>query len=274
MRYSPQYGIQITPVNTAEVNLLLEKADNFALKAADRETLLYAITAYEEVLLKDVNNYKALTALGNLYLLLGDGYEQSIELKADCFAKAMGYCEQAMLNNTGFKKRITAGEKVWQASSELSIHEIDAMVFWVTSVFYYYKECLGPMGQMINYPWIRRAKTMLAAAESLNAEWGGGIIYLSWGLYYLSLPEAAGGNRVKSAEYFDKAIKTGPDWMMSRWARAKYFHVKMGNQMQFVEDLQWIINQEFSPVRDHMAWKYFFIADAKRLLDDKNNIFR
>jgi len=274
MRYSPQYTTQIAHVNTAEVRALLERAENLALKAVDRETLLYSITAFELVISKDVHNYKALTALGNLYLLLGDGYEQSTELKAGYFEKAMLYCEQAMHQNTEFNNRIDAGEKAWQASSVLSIHEIDAMVFWVTAVFYYYKECLGPIGQMINYPWIRRAKIMLAAAESLNAEWGGGIIYLSWGLYYLSVPEAVGGNRALSAEYFDKAIKTGPDWMVNRWARAKYFNVKMGNQAQFQEDLQWIIDQDFNLARDHMAWRHFFISDAKRLLDAKNTIFR
>ena len=243
-------------------------------RAQGRDALAHCIHQFEDdVMRKGPDHYPSLITLAHLYLLYGDGYVNDPSDQGAYFQKSLQYCQEAMRTNPLFEQAISDGRSPWEASGLLTVDEIDAMVFWATGVFYYYKECLGPVGQMINYPWIRRAQTMLKAAEKLDPDWGGGMIYLSWGLYYLSLPDAVGGDKVKSARYFNKAIETGPEWLIHRWARGKYFHVKMQNKAAFAGDLQWVLDQDIETARDHMAWKRFFKSDARQLLDRKDELF-
>lgn len=273
MNYSSDFTVNLNLSDQLAADGLVAAADQCAISAQDGASVKKCISLYQKAAEADASNYRALVMQANLYLLLGDGYEQSRSQKAAHFKNALKFTEQAMYLNPDFRVRIARGEKVWQACTALTEKEVDAMVFWVTAVFYYYKECLGPLGQAINFAWIKRAESVLSNAEALNPQWGGGIIYLSWGLYYLSIPEMVGGDRKKSAQYFTKAITTGPDYLVNRWARAKYFHVKMGNQTQFTQDLQWVLHQDLQQASDHMAWKYFFVKDARELLKKKETLF-
>ena len=107
----------------------------------------------------------------------------------------------------------------------------------------------------------------------IDPDWGGGAIYFTWGVYYLSIPEAVGGDRTLSAEYFDKAITTGPDWLLNHWGRAKYFHVKMRNPNEFKEDLTWVLAQDIAEAPGHFAWNAYFQEDAKDMLDRFDDYF-
>lgn len=274
MHYQPEYPVDKQPDNQNDISTLMIKAEVCVQNAENAEDLQQCLSEYEKIVTSDPDNYQALIALGNLYLLWGDGYVASTEEKARYFLKALHLCEQAMYSNPQYRKRVEGGESAWQASEALSEREIDALVFWATAVFYYYKECLGPLGQVINYPWIKRAESMLSQAETLNPDWQGGIIYMSWGLYYLSLPEMVGGDRNLSARYFAKALETGPNRPINYWARAKYFHVKMDNREEFLHDLQWILDHDLQNMEGDMAWKRFFILDAKRLLAKTDELFQ
>ena len=107
----------------------------------------------------------------------------------------------------------------------------------------------------------------------IDPAWGGGAIYFTWGVYYLSIPEAVGGDRPLSAEYFAKAIVTGPDWLLNRWGRARYFHIKMGNPIEFKEDLAWVLAQDITEAPGHFAWNAYFQTDARDLLDHSDDYF-
>ena len=48
----------------------------------------------------------------------------------------------------------------------------------------------------------------------------------------------------------------------------------MGNRDSLTEDLQWILNQDLRQVNDHMAWRYFYVADAESLLKQKDRLFK
>lgn len=273
MIHRTEFSNDFVFVNRQQSSLLAVEADSCAQKAFDSDSLNHCISLYEKAAAMDGENYHARKMLGNLYLLLGDGYEKSTAKKADHFQKALKYSEQAMYINDAFRKRVNGGEQVWQACTALSENELDAMVFWVTAIFYYYKECLGPFGQMINLHWIKRARSVLSAAEKLNPKWGGGIIYLSWGLYYLSIPEIVGGDIEKSTEYFTKAVAAGPHHLLNRWARGKYYHVKTGDREKFEDDLRSVLSGNAGQIMDHPAWKHYLINDAKKLLKNKEKLF-
>jgi hypothetical protein len=255
------------------VTKLHKKADTLIFSANTKEKLLKVIDIYETILEAEPQNHKALYELGHLYLLVGDGYSQKRSEKKDCFKKALNYNEHAMYTNPLFKKKIDSGSDVWQAAVVLTEKDMDLMLFWTTAVFYYYKECLGAFGQMINYHWIRRAKKMMEFMYDTNPDYAGGAPHFTWALYYLSIPKSVGGNKIKSEELFAKAIEVGPDWLLNRWGRAKYFHVKMQNREAFRQDLEWILKQDLNKLNGHPAWKIYFINDAHNMLTNIDKYF-
>ncbi len=271
--YHPDWQIPESADSEIAIKVSIKKADTLIRNADSKEKLMHIIRIYEKVLRADPQNYKALYELGHLYLLVGDGYSKKTGEKKDFFKKALYYNEHAMYINPLFKKQIDNGLNVWEAAQVLKEKDMDLMLFWTTAVFYYYKECLGAFGQMINYKWIRRAKSMMEHLYEVNPDHAGGAPHFTKALYYLSIPRSVGGNKKVSEELFAKAIEVGPDWLLNRWGRAKYFHVKMQNREAFKQDLEWILKQDINAMKGHPAWKIYFMNDAKNMLANIDDYF-
>jgi tetratricopeptide (TPR) repeat protein len=257
----------------AELDALLKEADDAVEWADDRDGVLQAIEAYERVLQADPENYKALSLAGNLYLLLGDAYTESKRGKREYFHRALALSEAAMRINPEFRKLLDDGEDVWEACRVLSERELDAMGFWATGIFYLYKEGQSPLGQLFNFKWMGRALSILDRMVELDPEWGGGGVSFSLGIYYLGLPESVGGDREKSAEYFAEAMEIAPDWIINRWGRARYYHIKMGNREAFEEDMRWVLEQDPRAGGSIYPWNVYFQNDAREKLENIDDYF-
>jgi tetratricopeptide (TPR) repeat protein len=256
-----------------DVSRLLELANSKANSADSKVAVKESIQAYEEVLQDDPLNYQALSTLAHLYLLLGDEQGNGIPQKKDFYLKAIKFAEHAMYINQDFRHLIDKGEPVWEAVRVLTERELEPMLFWTTGIFYYYKDCLGAVGQVINFHWIKRAQRVIQRMSAIDPDYAGGAIHFTWALYYLAIPESVGGDAEKSKELFVRAIETGPNWLLNRWGRAKYFHVKMKNREEFIEDLQWVTSQDIRKVEGNYAWKSFYKRDAERMLENIDKLF-
>ncbi|MBN2398713.1 MAG: hypothetical protein JXI33_00045 [Candidatus Aminicenantes bacterium] len=253
---------------------LLLRAIELESRADGAEALREAIQAYEEVLDMAPGNLEALDKLGHLYLLLGDGYEMSRAKKKACFIKAIQCNERAMFyGNRDFQKRISAGARLWESLPALTLNEMGAMHFWATGIFYYYKECLGFFGQIIHFRWIVRARMVMERMSELDPDWGRGMLHFNWGCYYLAIPESLGGDRKKARASFARAIDLGPEFMIFRWGRAKYFHFKMRDAESFKEDLRWVAAQNIADFADPYPWRVFFRKDAAFMLENFDYYF-
>ena len=267
-------SISETPsLPSADADRLYNQAIQLYNLADEADKIEQAIKAFKQVLKADPVHYDALSSIGNLHILLGDAYSSKKSKKIDHFRSALIYSELAMYTNPEFKASVDGGAPVWEAARFLTKRELNAMFYWTTALFYYYKEGLNGFEQMIEYRWVKRAKQVLDIMTDLDPEWGGGGLYFTWGIYYLSIPESVGGDRKLSAEYFQKAIDTGPDWLLNRWGRAKYYHVKMQNPMDFKEDLQWVVNQDIKLSKGPYPWKAYFMRDAQTMLDHMEDLF-
>lgn len=267
MTWQPQWPDSSSVATPAVVAELFKEADLLSRNADSQGSLEAAVTANLAVLKADPAHYQACVTLAHLYLLLGDAYQTSMAGKRNCFQKALLYSELAMYTNPSFKESIQRGEPTWEACQVLGFREMEAMLFWANAVFYRYKEGQGPLGQIVNFRWIQRATQVMDHMTSIDPDWGGGVIHLTWGIYFLAIPESVGGDRVKSAEYFRKAIEIGPEQLIHRWGRAKYYHVKMKDPQSFREDLKWVLSRDLRQSPGHPAWNAFFVKDARRLLN-------
>lgn len=258
---------------SAEIEELLRVATNAVVQADNAAGLQTAISAYENVLTADPENYQALTLAGNLHILMGDAYSSSKRDKRLHFRRAIALNEEAMRTNREFRLLVEGGEDVWEACRVLTARELDAMGFWTTGVFYLFKEGQNPIEQILNFRWMERALLVLERMQEIDPRWGEGAISFSLGIYYLGLPESVGGDREKSAQYFAEAIAMAPNRIVNRWGRARYFHIKMGNREAFIEDMHWVLEQDPRTGGSLYPWNVYFKNDARTKLAQVDELF-
>ena len=271
--WRPDWDRPVSAVADKDPAILLEQADRLLHSAGSRSELLAAIAAYESVLEADAANIHALTTLGHLYILLGAAYTDERSEKIDHFTTARRHNEWAMYTHPAFKARMDAGEKPWEAAEVLTDRELPAMFYWVTAVMYHFKEGMTLPEKVANKDWIDWCGIFLHRVEAIDADWGGGGVQFSLALYYGILPKSMGGNRERSDAYLARSVEVGPEWLLNRWGRAKYFHTQDGNRLEFENDMQWVIAQNLQNAGGVYPWKVYFQRDAHEMLADIDKYF-
>jgi hypothetical protein len=61
--------------------------------------------------------------------------------------------------------------------------------------------------------------------------------------------------------------------MLSRWGRAKYFHVRDGNRQGFQDDLRWVLAQDADASGEAYYWRAYFQRDAREALAELDRYF-
>ncbi len=259
------------PPQGLSVSELLEYAEKTSEAADTKAQVLQGIRAFEQVLQVEPDNYRALVMAANQYILLGAAYETGRSGKKAAFGKALELTERAMRTNPEFDRLRGQGQNISEAVLVLSAEQMAAMVFWATAEFYRFDEVLYKFQKLPQHGRLRHARKALEHAYSIDPDWEGGTLHVSWGIYYLAVPSAIGGSPEKSAAAFEKAIRAGPDRLLPRWSRARYAAVKYRNWDQFHSDLAWVVSQKPEQVSDHGAWAAFIQRDARRLLEKYKN---
>lgn len=262
------------PSRTDNVSALLARAEEQRRAADTREKVATLIATYESVLKVDPEHFQSLSNLAQYHILLGTGYSDKRSQKKRHFKEAITYSERIMYLNSDFRKRINAGQTLWQASEVLTTNEADGMGWWSTAVFYYFKECIPDAFKIFNVQWIKRNKVFLDRIEAVDPDWKNGANYFNLGIYYLALPKSVGGDLKRSAEYLQKAESVGPDRLLIPWGRAKYYYYNQKNRQGFEKDLEWVLAQDpHRPTGDTYPWAVYFQTQARSLLASIDELF-
>lgn len=262
------------PAQKGDVAPLLEKARQQTQNAGDRRQLAAVIASYEAVLAIEPRHREALADLAQYHILMGTGYSQSSDDKEQHFRTAIRYSERLMYLNRRFKSLVDSGETVWDSSRVLGKQDADAMGWWTTGVFYYFKECVSDAMKIFNVKWVKRTKQVMGRIAAVAPEWNGGANDFNLGIYYLAVPESLGGDMAKAAESFKKARAAGPDRLLIPWGRAKYYHRKKGDRAAFKKDLEWVIGQDArGQTGDPYPWNVYFQNEARTLLASIDDLF-
>lgn len=247
---------------------IFAKADQIEKNADTAEEVEQLIETYKEVLKSDPLNYYALWKIGNYHILMGAAYSEKRKDKKYHYREAIRFCEKAMAINTTFKTEVLNGVKITDALETLTLSEIDAMGYWYTARFYYFIECLKPLGRVINTGIVINNNKMIERIDELNPGWAGGGNYFSRGLYYIAVPEKFGGSKQRASDEFSEAIQIGPTYIVNRWGRAKYLYDLIGDKEGFKTDLEWVIRQDPHDAGNPYPWNVYFQEDARKLLAD------
>lgn len=249
--------------NAGNPEQIAEKVAQLESEAASAEAVEVLLNTLKELEKSDPENYPALWKIGNYNILLGAAYSDKKRDKKKHYREAIQYCEKAMFTNTDFKSAVLDGVDICAACSNLTLHEIDAMGYWYTARFYYFKDCLSPLGRLFNTRIVIDNNTMIERIDQLDSTWAGGGNYFSRALYYLAVPERFGGSKKRSEQEFGKAIEIGPNYLVNHWGRAKYLYSITGNKAGFVSDMEWVLQQDPKNSGNTYPWNVYFQRDAR-----------
>ncbi len=266
--FKPGWGKFNTESSTENIEELFKEAYKIESTASSAESLLSLIDAFKKIEQVDPNNYKALWNIGSYNILMGAAYAKKTKEKKAYYREAIKYCEKAMSINEDFYIQLKKEKDITLAFNKLSINEIDAMGYWHTARFYYFKECLKPLGKIMNTKIIIQNNSMIARIDELDANWGGGGNYFSRALYYVAVPEKFGGSKERAGDEFLKAIEIGPTYLVHRWGRAKYLYDLIGDTSGFKTDLKWVISQDPNKSGNTYPWNIYFQEDAQKMLEN------
>jgi tetratricopeptide (TPR) repeat protein len=263
------------PEKKGDVAPLMERARTQIHEADTRARLVALTETLEAALELDPDNREALADLAQFHTLLGTGYTEDTGDKEHHYRAAIRYSERLMYRNPEFRKLVDAGETVWDASRVLTVAEADGMGWWTTAVFYYFKECVADVLKIFSIKWIKRNRKVMLRLREVAPGWNRGANDFNFGIYYLAVPEAAGGDMEKSARYFKRALALGgPKRLLVRWGRGKYYHVKRGDRASFEADLRWVLAQDpRADTGDPYPWNVYFQREARALLAEADGIF-
>lgn len=242
-------------------------ADALLENAGDATSLQRAIAAFEARLVASPNDRAILSRLAETHILYGAAYAKSTGEKGEWYRTGIRYAERAMATNATFSARIAAGHSLGEAVATLSGDDDDmrAMLFWVTGVSYYFKECLG-LRTLVYFRWMLGTREVMERMLTLNPEFEHGAVLFSLGIYNLALPPGAGRDMKKSEEFLARAVAASGPSLLPRWGRAKYFQTKTSNREGFREDLEWVVAQDPRAGGSPYAWNVYFQRDAREML--------
>jgi hypothetical protein len=269
IRFDSAWEYMLKKGSDKNPDTLLETAQEIEEHASSSQDVLTLIQAYKSVENADPENYDALWKIGNYHILMGAAFSDNKKDKKFHYKEAVKYCEKAMFTNTDFKNAVLNDSSITQACKELTIDEIDAMGYWYTARFYYFSECLRPLGRIMNTRIVIENNKIIELIDKLDPNWAGGGNYFSRALYFIAVPEKFGGSKERAEKEFNKAVEVGPDYIVNRWGRAKYLYSLTGNADGFESDLQWVIQQDPTQCGNPYAWNLYFQEDARKMLNQK-----
>jgi len=262
----PTAGNQDSSAQVARAEALFRDADT-------QEKLSEVIAAYEVALEFDSDNYEILVGLCEANILEAAAYTSSKSQKKSRYKLGIGYCDRAMYTNPEFRDLVDQGVSMSDAVWTLTEREAEAMIFWVTGVSYYFKECLGGISRLSSYRLIMRTEPFLDRMMEIDPDYLQGVVHFSRGIYYLGLPKFAGGDRELSAELMNRAEEVGPGSMLIRWGRAKYYYFETNDRGGFERDLRWVVQQDPRESSTPYAWNVYFQRDGIILLENVEQLF-
>jgi hypothetical protein len=247
-------------------------ADARFAEATRPEDLRVVAAAYTKALDDAPGDAALLDDLADVHILYAAAWAADPSEKSAWYQAGIRYAERSMATNDRFRERVQGGASVGDAVSELGPERARTMLLWVTGVSYYFKECLG-VRKLWHFRWMPRTRKVMERMLEVDPDFGGGAVYFSLGIYHLAAPRGAGRDLVKSREFLDRAVAASPTSLLTRWGRAKYFHVMTGDRAAFQRDLEWVIAQDPHAPDNTLPWNLYFQRDARETLAQIDRLF-
>ncbi len=225
-----------------------------------------ARSTIRDLLSRNPTDERTLLVGAKAEILHGAAYDERRADKKDSYLRGIQYAERAMAAHPEFRRQVIAGVPLSEAVGQLERDQAEAMLLWVTGVSYYFKECLSGVGHLVNFRWMQRTSEVMEHLMAIAPDFNHGAVPFSLGIYYLALPESAGGDLERAGELLQTAVEQSGSSLLPRWGRAKYYWVKTGDKAAFRSDLEWVLAADPRSADSPYSWNVYFQRDAAKML--------
>ena len=262
---SARYGDSPQPL-TAEPSVTIKQLQADEAAARTEEEVREILRGYEAFPPESPYYPEAQTGAARLQLLLGAAFSTKGRVQRQLYRSARQSAAKALQADPAVRARVEAGLSVPQAAAVAQKASFEALFLWSTAIFYHFRDVASFPERILFSRQLLEAKDALEVIRSKDPEWGEGIVPFSLGIYYLSVPGFLGGDRARARNYMDEAVSMSNQRLLPRWGRAKYLAVAIGDPELFLQDLEWVIDQNPSQMKGPLVWNLYFQKDACNLL--------
>lgn len=266
---SSDMGIPATVATAVSMETLKER--EAGVETIDEITEL--ISLYQKMAAGGDAVAEAKTRAASLYLLLGAKFARSKADKRQYYRSAKELTVEAMSVDADFLAALQGGQRITDAAAGLEADMYEPLFLWATSIFYHFRDVASVPEKILFRKRLSEAARAIEVIVQKDPGWNDGCLQFSLGIYYLSVPGFAGGDRGKAIELINQGAGVSNKILLPRWGRAKYLSVATGDRRQFIDDLEWILNQDITEMNGPTIWNKYFIADSKELLASVDKLF-
>lgn len=270
MSWNPGWELPVAPPSGGDAAGLLSSATRQFDSAHDAAGVRAAVDTMNRALDSDPSSRAILERLAEAQILYGAAYASGKAEKGEWYRAGIQSAERAMATNREFRRRVESGQSIGEAAEALGPDEMRPMLFWVTGVSYYFKECLGGAGRAVYFRWMLRTREVMERMYEIDPEFENGTVLFSLAIYHIAAPPGAGRDMALSADYLERAIAAGPESLLPRWGRAKYYYSRTGDDAAFRSDLEWVLSRDPHTASSSYAWNVYFQSDAREMLATAN----
>ncbi|MCH7764258.1 MAG: hypothetical protein IIB95_11070 [Candidatus Marinimicrobia bacterium] len=157
--------------------------------------------------------------------------------------------------------------KMIQSVAAVEKEYIDALYWWAANMGRYLSS--KSVRERLDYRDL--AESVIHRVLSLNPDYFYGGPYRYFGAFYARIP---GVELKRSEEYFNKAIKSHPNYLGTYVLRARFLHTKAGDRDKFKQDLDYVINADPALIPEVMPENLYEQKLAQMLLEQEDLLFK
>jgi|CXWL01.1.fsa_nt_gi tetratricopeptide (TPR) repeat protein len=214
----------------APADKLIAEGDEAWKSRGDAASVEKAIASWEGAVAANPADTDTLAKLPRAYYFLADAYYRGTDKYLETFEKSVSAAERAIAAaNPEFKKIVTSGGSVEEASAKLTPKEIESA--------YWYASSLGKWARAKGFSTVLgnkdRIKAVMGKVLEIKPDLFHGGPDRYWGGFYAVAPGFAGGDMEKSKKHFQSSIERAPYYMGTKVLMADVYAVKAQDRALF-----------------------------------------
>lgn len=230
---SRQEGWKVAPAatraSTGEFQAARETAMGHWMQRADSAHLRQAIEALENAYRLDPTNVEVASLISRAYYLRAERDAANEQERLRLYETGTQRGEQAMSIDAGFRDAMRRGADYGEALRGLGAQYVPAL-YWTAVNLGRWSRAKGFTTVLANR---RKVQHLVTRVTALDSAYFYGAPDRYWGAYYSIAPGFAGGDKDKSRQHFDKALKIEPNYIGTRVTYAETYAVGVQNRELF-----------------------------------------
>lgn len=270
---SRQAGWEVAPAgaggSAAEFDAARERAMSHWAQRGDSAHLRQAIEALEAAYRLDPTNVAVASLISRAYYLRAERDASSDAHRLTLYETGIQRGEQALSIDAGFREGMRRGSDYGATVRGLGAEYVPAL-YWTAVNLGRWSRAKGFTTVLANR---RKVQHLVSRVTALDSTFFYGAPDRYWGAYYSIAPGFAGGDKEKSRQHFERALKIEPKYIGTKVTYAETYAVGVQNRELFERLLNEAIATPVSSLPDVEPEQRMEQAKARAFLARVSELF-